>query len=107
MSEIPENLVRVNVKVMDFNRDLSPWMKTCLRSGGVPTFRTRFRGLEFRDSLMGVCFAAAKKVESVLFRDVPPEVIEEVRTRSPDWVYLAERYGDEELREFVKRLKSL
>jgi len=107
VSEIPENLVRANVKVMDFNRDLSPWMKTCLRSGGVPTFRSRFRSLEFRESLLGVCYAPATKIESVLFKDVPPEVITEIKTRSPDWVYLAERFGDEELREFVRRLRSL
>ena len=107
MSEGPEILMKIDVRVADFSRELASWMKACLKSGGVPTFRSKFRSLEFRESLLGVCYAPATKIESVLFKDVPPEVITEIKTRSPDWVYLAERFGDEELREFVRRLRSL
>jgi hypothetical protein len=102
-----EGRVRLNVRTGDFSRDLAPWMKSCLRAGGVPIFKTRFLGLEFEDSVLGVCYGGGSTVRSFLFTNVPPEDIAKMRSGSPDWPYLAEKYGDEELRNLVRQLRSV
>jgi hypothetical protein len=101
-----EERVRLNVRTGDFGKDLVPWMKSCLRSGGTPIFKTRYLGLEFEDSVLGVCYGSGSAVKSLLFTNVPHEDLARMRAGSPDWPYLAEKYGDEELRSLVRQLRS-
>jgi len=102
-----EERVRLNVRTGDFGRDLVPWMKSCLRAGGVPIFKTRFLGLEFEDSVLGICYGSGSAVRSLLFTNVPREDLARMRSDSPDWPYLAEKYGDEELRGLVRQVRQL
>jgi hypothetical protein len=98
---------RVLLRVGDFSKDVSAWMKTCIRRGGVPIFKTRFRNIDFGDNVLGICYGAAGAVPSSLFTNVPEEDRKAFLTESPDWPYVALKYGDEELkrmaREFGKR----
>ncbi len=94
------------MKSGDFSKDLVPWMSKCLKSGGVPIFKTRYAGLELEDSVLGICYGAADVVGSIMFHNVPREDVEKIRTMSRDWIYLAEKYGDRELKELVQKFRS-
>jgi hypothetical protein len=98
---------RVLLRVGEFSKDVSAWMKACIRRGGVPIFKTRFRNIDFGDNVLGICYGAAGAVSSALFTKVPEEDRRAFLTESPDWPYVALKYGDEELkrmaREFARR----
>lgn len=86
-----------------FVSDVVSWVKRCLQAGGTPIFKTQYAGRRFAaDRVLAVCFGASDRVRGGFFEEVPPEDMVRFETERRDYVWIAEKYGDEELREMVR-----
>jgi len=96
------------VEAVPFSTEVVAWISDCrLRDGGIPTFRTGFAGLPFKQDetyyIKGVCWLGANLVDSKDFKGVPKEDFEHLHTHSDDWKYLMKRYAPKQLREAVEK----
>jgi len=84
------------------------WIADCrLRDGGIPSFRTGFAGLPFKQDetyfVKGVCWLGANLVDSRDFKGVSKEDFEHLRLHSDDWLFLMRKYAPKALQEAVEK----
>jgi len=95
-------------EAVNFETEIVTFISDCrLRDGGIPSFRTGFAGLPFKQDstyyIKGVCWLGSNLVESRDFRNVPGEDFDYLRTHSDDWRYLMRKYATKELLEAVEK----
>jgi hypothetical protein len=68
---------------------------TCRAGGGIPMFKTGFGGIRFEDgrTVLAICYAPEKPIDSKVFVRVPQEEIQELEHRVGDWKYLWNKFA--------------
>lgn len=93
---------------VSFQNNVVKWIANCrIRDGGIPSFRTGFANLPFKQDdtffIKGVCWLGSNLVESADFKGVPKRDFEHLRTHSDDWQYLMKKYAPKSLQQSVQK----
>ena len=69
-------------------REATEFIYLCRAKGGLPMFRTGYAGVEFDRRVLAVCYAPREHVPSMVFEEVPPEIMGTLRRAVGDWKIL-------------------
>ena len=80
----------------------------CRADGGIPMFRTHYAGIPFeyagQRAVVAICWGGyGRAPDSVLFFNVPEDIIKELEREKGDWKFLLLRYGTVE--DLIKAMK--
>lgn len=87
-----------------WSEDMPRWVKRCIKAGGLPVFRTRFAGARWGGNMvLAACYGDEEPpIAGGFFKNVPEEDIAKMEEAAGDWKWIVEKYGDEELKKYVR-----
>lgn len=97
-------IIRVHGRILgNWSESMPKWLKQCIKSGGLPVFRTRYAGARWgEDMVMAVCYGEEEPpLSGGFFTGVPKEDVEKMEKEAGDWRWIVEKYGDAELKTYI------
>jgi hypothetical protein len=104
VGEVIRQVITVKGHVIgNWKEKIGEWIEKCIRSGGLPMFRTRFAGARWDDDkVLAVCYGEEEPpISGGFFTGVPKDEIDRMEQSTGDWRWVVDKYGSSELKAYV------